>query len=51
MYTTHIDALQELPEGPTTGLDIDWTQIIYQTNDVDCKVTCNVTAVNVVAPH
>ncbi|MCE0763939.1 hypothetical protein LWC35_13610 [Pseudonocardia kujensis] len=51
MYTTHTDALQELPEGQATGLYFDWEDVIYQTNDVDCHFTCNLTAVNNVSVH
>ncbi|MFC5948967.1 hypothetical protein ACFQH9_11830 [Pseudonocardia lutea] len=48
MYTTDIDALQQLPEGRATGLDFDWEDVIYQTNRVDCTITCNVTNINAV---
>lgn len=46
MYTTDIDALQQLPEGQAAGLDFDWEDVVYQTNRVDCYVTCNITNIN-----
>jgi|tagenome__1003787_1003787.scaffolds.fasta_scaffold11574721_1 hypothetical protein len=45
--TRDINALQELPEGPTTGLNYgDWQDFTYQVNVNDCYYTCNVTQIN-----